>query len=245
MTLSLRDAAGTQDDETRRKIRLAKLDEIRKAWDDLFFVLAGEEVFKKIPGVSDYPAFEKSMRLSLEEAKEPPFTAPPGDLLARLGELLSVDYTPPRTGIDMAGDLISLQDYYRSNFFYPAIEMALDLSFCKLIRAVCVLQAAAQERGIKTLSPTKAKKTKAVSRKTTVLEAFYQIDNKRAKDKSFDWVAETIKNILERKNETAEPDELINIPSKRTIKRDLENDEKALKDLIALGIIKDRTGSVK
>jgi hypothetical protein len=245
MTLSLRDAVSSEDDEKRRKIRLAKLEEISKAWNDLFFIVAGEEVFKKIPGVSDYPSFEKSMRLSLEEAKEPPFTAPPGDLLARLGELLSLDYSPPQAGEHIAGDLINLQDYYRGNFFNPTIEMVLDLSLCKLIRAVCMLHAAAQERGTRTLSPTKARTIKAVSRKTVVLEAFYQIDNKRAKDKSFDWVAENIRNILERKNETAKPDELIIIPSKRTIKRDLEHDKKVLKDLIALGVIKDRTGSVK
>jgi len=251
MAPSLRDAATRVEDEKLRKIRLAKIGEITKAWDDLFFVLKGEEVFKKIPGVSDYSSFEKSMRLALEEDKHQHFTEapfnpqPPGDLLEQLGKLLSVDYAPPHAGKDMAIDLTSLKYYYHCNFFHPTIEMALDLSLCKLIRAICELYAVAQERGIKTLSPTKAKKIKALSRKTAVLEAFYLIDTRRAKDKSFDWVAETIRDILITKNKSAKPEKRIRIPSKRTIQRDLEHDKKALKDLIALKVIKDRTGSVK
>jgi hypothetical protein len=40
-------------------------------------------------------------------------------------------------------------------------------------------------------------------------------------------------------------DKLIKIPSEKTIKRDLEGDKKAKKYFIALGVIKDKTGSVK
>ena len=120
MEPNLRDAAQRVEHEERRKIRLAKIEEITKAWDDLFFVIAGEKVFKKIPG--DYSSFEKSMRQSLIEAghhlKEGhptvvgAYIPPPGDLLNKLGKLLSVDYVPPQDGKGIAVDLIHLREYY-------------------------------------------------------------------------------------------------------------------------------------
>ena len=171
-----------QDDEKRRKIRLAKLEEIRKAWDDLFFVLAGEEVFKKIPGVSDYPSFERSMRLSLEDAnhhhltEKPGTTSPSGDLFKKLGKLLCVDYVPPQDGKGMAVDLIIIRDYYSSNVFIPSVEMALDLSLCKLIANLKNLYAITSQKGKRELTRTKksakAKKDENDKRKEFVIAIY-------------------------------------------------------------------------
>jgi hypothetical protein len=160
MESNLRDVAEVVEHEELSRIRLSKIEEITKAWDDLFFVLAGKDVFKKIPGISDYSSFEKSMRQSLEEAshylpEEPITTPPPGDLLNQLGELLSVDYVPPQDGKGMAVDLIRLREYYRVDFLFPSIETALDLSLCKLIGSVKKLCAIAVQKGERELTRTK------------------------------------------------------------------------------------------
>ena len=256
METNLRDVAQEIAQEMRRQIRRSKLEEIKKAWDDLFFILEGEEVFKRIPGARDYSSFENELRMLLEEAERPhpiiadlfPVTDPPvnvGDLLARLGKLSSVDYAPPKNGKNMAIDLLRLQGHYMIDLLIPEIEMVIDLSLCKLIRAVCVLHAEVNKKGNRTLSPIKAKQMKTASRKIVVLEAFYKIDNKRAKGKSLNWIVEDIKKIIEINNETAESNERMAIPSARTIKRYLEHDKKAMNELIALGIIKDKTDFVK
>jgi hypothetical protein len=114
-----------------------------------FFILAGEEVFKKSPEFSDYASFEESMRQTLVEVggkqrQQGSQTTgnhrnPPRDLLDQGGKLMRLDYTPPQHGKELAVDLLRLQDYYRSNFFHPSMEMILDLSLCKVIRAVCKL----------------------------------------------------------------------------------------------------------
>jgi hypothetical protein len=176
MEPNLRDAAQRVVQEERRKIRLAKIEEITKAWDDLFFVIAGEKVFKKTPG--DYSSFEKSMRKSLEEANQHHLTEapPPIDLFNNLGELLSVDYVPPRDGKGMAFDLIRLREYYRSDFFFPSVEMALDLSLCKLIGNVKKLYAITSQKGerdlTRTKKSTKAKKEETDKRKDFVIAIY-------------------------------------------------------------------------
>jgi hypothetical protein len=242
MATNLRDVAQEVVQEMRRQIRRAKIETIRKAWDDLFFVLVGEEVFKRIPDARDYSSFENELRMLLEKTERPhpiiiadlfPVTDLPdnvGDLLARLGKLSSVDYAPPKNGKNMAIDLLRLQGHYMIDLLIPEIEMVIDLSLCKLIRAVCVLHAEVNKKGHRTLSPIKAKQMKTASRKTVVLEAFYKIDNKRAKGKSLNWIVEDIKKIIEINNETVESNERMAIPSARTIKRYLEHDEKAMND---------------
>jgi hypothetical protein len=137
--------------------------------------MAGKEVFKKISRVyvfkeisGDYSCFEKSMRESLEEAKqhlltEDIATAPLlNDLMNNLGKLLSVDYVPPQTGKGMAVDLIRLHEYYCSDFFFPSVEMVLDLSLCKLIGNVKKLYAITSLTGkrefTRTIKATKVKK---------------------------------------------------------------------------------------
>lgn len=174
MEPNLRDAAQRVEHEERRKIRLAKIEEITKALDDLFFVIAGETAFKKTPG--DYSSFEKSMRKSLEETgyhlKEDPTTAPQlNDLLNNLGKLLSVDYVPAQDGKRMAVDLIRLGEFYRSDFFFTSVEMALDLSLCKLIGNVKKLYAITSHKGERELTRTK-KSTKAKKEDTDKRKGF-------------------------------------------------------------------------
>jgi hypothetical protein len=180
MAPSLRDAVNPKEDIKRREIRLAKIEEIDKAWDDLFFIMAGEEVFKKIP--EDYSSFQKSMRQSLEEARRDlltgkPITAPPsGNLLNKLGELLSVHYNPPQNGEGMAADLRHLREYYCSDFYSSSVEMALDLSLCKLIGNVKKLYAITSQKGerelARTKKSTKAKKDKTNERKGIVIAIY-------------------------------------------------------------------------
>lgn len=167
--------------EERDKIRLAKIEEIRRAWDDLFFIVLGEEVYT---GSVDYTSFEKNMRMAFEKTRQrerdPIETCqitPSGALLKQLGELMSVDYTPPQTGEGIADDLILLRKYYRSNFFFHSVEMALDLSLCKLIGAVNKLCAIAIQRGKRDLKRTKeSTKTKKEQMKITakqIKDTFY------------------------------------------------------------------------
>jgi hypothetical protein len=241
MERNLIEVAELVKQEQRCEVRLAKLKEIKKAWDDLFFILAGEDVFKKMPEVSDYSSFEKRMRKSLEKRtphnliQAPATIHPPGDLLIQVEKLLSVDYSPPQSGEDIMADLIGLAEYYQSDFFSASIEMALDLSLCKLIRLVCTLGATARERGITTLSPTKAKKAKIAPRQTIIFEAFYRITN--LKGKSLSRIAEIISERISSNG--------IKPPSPKTIKRYLTSDNKIKKDLIAMEVIKDKTGSVQ
>jgi len=67
MEPNLREITQGIEHEERAKCRSAKRDEISKAGDDLFFVLAGENVFKKSPQFSDYASFEKGLRSTLEQ----------------------------------------------------------------------------------------------------------------------------------------------------------------------------------
>ena len=111
---------------------------------------------------------------SLEEAKhhhlteKSATTSLSGDLLNQLGKLLSVDYVPPQDGTGMAVDLIRLREYYSSDLFFPSVEMALDLSLCKLIGNVKKLYAIASQKGKRELTrtkrSTKAKKDKSDKR---------------------------------------------------------------------------------
>jgi len=126
MEPNLREAAHEGEHEERAKIRLAKMEEIRKAWDDLFFILAGEEVFKKSHEFRDYASFEESLRQTLEEVGDNQrqkgsqttdnHMKTPRDLLDQGGKLARLDYTPPQHGKELAVDLLQLQEYYRSIF---------------------------------------------------------------------------------------------------------------------------------
>jgi hypothetical protein len=179
MDPNLKDAARWVRNEEQHKIRLAKIEEVMKTWDDLFFILAGEEVFKKSPGVSDYSSFEKSMRSNLEEARKKlkegshteTYHKPPSVLLDQLDKLVSVNYTPPQDAVKIAADLLSLITYYHSNIFLPSIEMILDLSMCKLIRAVSKLFGAAKARGETILTGRKKQKEEIANKKAVTVQA--------------------------------------------------------------------------
>jgi len=223
----------TQED--RRKIRIAKLKEITKAGDDLFFILAGEEVFKKSLKFDNYSSFEKGMRQLIEKARHrhrtegPTTVPPPGDLLNQLKELLSVDYTPPQAGEDMGGDLIALANYYRSNFFVPSIEMILDLSLCKLIGAVNKLCAIAIQKGerelTRTKKSTKAKKEETDKRKGIVI-AIYEHGQEIASGTKFSIVYQVIKDQFKYHQENPNKDCYLGVipkdmkpPHRDTLKR--------------------------
>jgi hypothetical protein len=53
MGLNLREAAGRRELEEGAALRLAKLEEIQQLWEDLFVIVAGEDVFKKCPEFHD------------------------------------------------------------------------------------------------------------------------------------------------------------------------------------------------
>jgi hypothetical protein len=175
----------------RHEVRQEKLKEIMKAWEDLFFILAGEDVYKKYSGGNHYSSFEKRIRQGFEKSwqkhlAEGKFTekdiGPPGVLLDSMGDLLKVNYLPPPAGEDIATDLILLKEYYRSNFFSPSVEMALDLSLCKLIGAVNRLYGAARVRGETILTAKNKQKEEVASSRTAVFEAFHALGIKINQD---------------------------------------------------------------
>ena len=182
MVPNLKDIAKWVEHDERRKIRLAKVKEILKAWEDLFFITTGEEVYKKSPGFDDYSSFEKRMRQSFEKTWQKHFPegkfaegddiGPPGVLLDELKDLLSVNFTPPQDGEEIAINLLLLKEYYRSKFFFPSIEMALDLSLCKLIGAINRLYGAARARGETILTGRKNRRKKLLQTKLLSLRLF-------------------------------------------------------------------------
>jgi hypothetical protein len=233
--------------EDRRQVRLAKLKEILKAWDDLFFILVGEDVFKKMPGVSNYSSFEKGMRQSLEESEHchlmgtPATVHPPDDLLKQVGKLLSVDYAPPQDGKGMAVDLMGLSAYYRSNFISPSIEMVLDLSLCKLIGVVNRMYGATQARGKTILTGRKKQKEEVASSRSVISGAFYELGIKnKPRYQSKRRIAQDIRTYLLSKNQKLPVEEQKNIPSEKTIIRYMELDETIRCDLINMGVVKDK-----
>lgn len=238
METNLSEAARWAEQERRGKIRLAKLEEIRNAWDDLFFILKGEEIFKKSKH-SDYSSFEKTMRQAFEKtwqkhlsernSQESGDVKPPGILLKQLGELLSVNFTPPTDGKDIAVDLIQLQEYYRSNLFFPSIEMALDLSLCKLIGAVNRLYGVARARGETILTGRKKQQKKVTDNIDLTEEAFYHL---KTIPKNLQKIGKSIREYFLSKGKSA--------PSVKTIVRYMESSSKIYNDLIAMGIIKDK-----
>jgi hypothetical protein len=239
-------------EEEWRKIRIAKIEEIGKLWDDLFFIRVGEEVFKKDPGVRDYASFEEIMRQHLEKArqkdslKEGFVTKPPSVLMDELGELLQLDYSPPNDVEDISFDLIRLKVYYNSNLFFPSIERVVDLSLCKLIRSVCKLCGAARARGETILTGRKKQQEDVASSRTAVCAAFNDLGIKnKPRYTSKLRIASDIKNFLISKNKELRPGEQKNIPSVRTIIRYLESDVKVQNDLIAMGVIKDKPTPVQ
>ena len=241
MATNLRDVAQEAVQEMRRKIRRAKISTIRKVWDDLFFVLVGEEVFKRIPDARDYSSFENELRMLLEKTERPhpiiiadlfPVTDLPdnvGDLLARLGKLSSVDYAPPKNGKNMAIDLLRLQDYYMIDLLIPEIEMALDLYLCKLIRTISRLYATAQARGRTILTGRKKQSAIVNYNKAEIEEAFYHIETR---GKSLKKIGENIADYLKSKGKKW--------PSVKTIIRYLKSNDKIRNDLIAEGVITDK-----
>jgi hypothetical protein len=247
MERNLIEVAELVKQEDRRQVRLAKLKEIKKAWDDLFFILPGEDIFKKMPGVSDYSSFEKRMRQSLGKSTPPYLIEAPviiyplGDLLIQVEKLLSIDYVPPQGGEDIAADLMGLADYYHSNFFSPSIEMFLDLSLCKLIGAVNRIYGATKARGETILTGRKKQKKEVDSSKTLVAEAFYNLGIKnKSRYKSKCRIAQDIKDYLISKNIDVSLEEQKKVPSEKTIIRYIESDDKIRNELIKMGVIKDK-----
>jgi hypothetical protein len=235
-----------------REVRVAKLKEILKAWHDLFFILVGDDVFKKMPGVSDYSFFEKKMRRSLEEAqpphlvKAPPTVLPPDDLLKQVGKFLSIDYFPPQDGKGMAVDLMGLAAYYQSNSFSSSVEIILDLSLCKLIGAVNRMYGATEARGKTALTGRKKHKEGVSSSRSLILEAFYELGIKnKARYQSKLRIAHDIREYLLSKNKLLSVEEQKKIPSEKTIIRYIESDDKIRGELIRMKVIKDKATLVQ
>lgn len=171
MEPNLRDVAEEVEREKLREIRLAKIQEISKAWDDLFFILAGTKSFEKFKG--GYSSFEKSMRQSFKEIEynygsDESIRPSSSAITGRLGKLLSVDYVPPQDGKRMASDLIQLGEYYLSDSFVLSIEMVLDLSLCKLIgkiKEICAIEIQKGKRDLERTMNSSIKQKKNMEKK--------------------------------------------------------------------------------
>jgi hypothetical protein len=248
MELDLREVAYQRKLENRATLRLAKQQEMEKVWEDLFFILAGEEVFKKCPEYRDYASFEKSMRATLEAVRkqpQPPFVSPATDSIGDPfpgevppgGSWASLNYTPPEESIELAADFLALQDYYSSPVLRTSLEMILDLSLIKIIRTVSRLLAWAWARADTTLAPVKARKKKVLTRQTDILKAFYSLENSSLKGQTLTGLAAAIGARLISQG--------IKPPSSKTIIRHLQTDVRTRRNLLEFGVMKDKTGSVQ
>lgn len=254
-------------EEQLQAIRYFKLKEIQKAWDDLFAIGLVPVLYKRHPEYVDYKTFERGFRekfkaiwgrnqielakidseiekVILDEEVSIGITLKGiGDNeLEFFDKLLSFDYIPPNNLESISQHLLLMISYYSNgNIFIPFIEMRLDLSLCKLIGAVNRLFGAAKLEGETRLAGRKKQGKGVDSKQNEVFVAFQvlEIKNKpRYKGKS--QIAKAIINYLVSKNKTKPKNEKIKIPSEKTVIRYMNSNEDVRRDLIEMGVIKDK-----
>ncbi len=255
-------------EEELQAIRHYKLQELQKAWDDLFAIGLVPVLYERHPEYMDYKTFEGGFREKFKtfwgsnqivlakmnseiEKMSSDEKLVIGIKLRGIGqdefdlffdELLSLDYTPPPDLQGISQHLLILVGYYSNgNIFIPSIEMRADLSLCKLIGAVNRLYGATKVEGETRIAGRKKQDKNVESSKTEVFEAFQSLgikNNPRYKYKS--QVANAIRKYLTSENNKLPLREQKKIPSGKTIIRHMESNEKIRNDLIEMGVIKDK-----
>lgn len=150
------------DEEELLAIRQAKLKELQGALDDLQIIGMATGLYEKTSTDIDYKTFENHTKETFEfSSGDTKFTSEKIDSV--LGEtsdeeyvyvvikhfgkdkkekifdmLLSPGYTPPHDWREIADHLTMLQLYYFSDFdyYHQVMELYLDLSLCKILRAI-------------------------------------------------------------------------------------------------------------
>jgi len=180
-------------EEEVRAIRHYKLKEIRKAWDDLFFIGIAPELYKNRANYTDYKTFEEGFRKKFDQIyrnnqsiteeillEEDIFNGIKGvkeDLENEMDMLLSLEFIPPQDWRNIANLLQFLITYFGSNIYFPSIEMRLDLSLCKLMKAIGELSVIAGANGAelaRVKKSTSALKSRVEEKKTYVYEIYYR-----------------------------------------------------------------------
>lgn len=250
--------------EEVQAIRHYKVQELKKAWDDLFTIGIVPVLYERHPKYMDYKTFEENFRKKLKVAASNRMLKINSEIEKRdseegvtfaiklegieedefdlFDEILFLDYSPPPDFQDIATHLLILIGYYSNgNIYIPKIEMRADLSMCKLIGVVNRLYGATEARGKTTLSGRKKQEENVASSQIDVFEAFQYLgikDKPRCHTKKR--IAQDIIKYLKAKNEEVGSDEKKRIPSERTVIRYLDSDDKIRNELIEMGVIKDK-----
>jgi hypothetical protein len=251
-------------EEEVQAIRHYKVEELKKAYDDLFTIGIVPVLYEKQPKYIDYKTFEENFRKKLKVAANNRMVKINSEIEKRVSEegvtfviklegmqedeldlfdkMLSLDYSPPSDFQDISTHLLILVGFYiRGNTYIPSVEMRVDLSMCKLIGVVNRLYGATEARGKTTLSGRKKQEENVASSQTDVFEAFQYLGIKnKSRYRTKSRIAQDIIKYLEAKNEEPGSDEKKRIPSERTVIRYLDSDDKVRNDLIEMGVIKDK-----
>ena len=259
-------------EEEVRAIRYYKLQEIQKAWDDLFAIGMVPILYERHPEYMDYKTFEQGFRERFKstwgnseivsagidsEIKKMGSDEKVviGIKLKGIGEdeldlfenkLLSLDYSPPPDWKDIAQHLLILVSYYsHGNIYIPSIEMRVDLSLCKLIGAVNRLYGAAMIKGETRVAGRKRQEKNLESSQAEVFAAYQYLGIKnKPRYNSKLRIAEDIQKYLISENKDESEGKKKKIPSTRTIIRHLESYKETRNDLIEKGLIKDKPSLV-
>jgi hypothetical protein len=255
-------------EEEVQAIRHYKVQELKKAWGDLFAIGIVPVLYERQPKYMDYKTFEEGFRknsnvfwankqtqlLKINSEIEKMDSEEEFNVFAiklkgieedefdLFDKLLYLDYSPPTTLPEISTHILILLGYYSNgNIYIPEIEMRADLSMSKLIGVVNRLYGATEARGKTILSGRKKQDENVASSKIDVFEAFQCLEIKnKPRYNSKRWVAEAIRKYLISKNGEINSQQQKKVPSEKTIIRYLESDDKIRNDLIEMGVIKDK-----
>jgi len=259
------------EDEVRA-IRSYKLQEIHKAWNDLFAIGIVPILYGRHPEYIDYKSFEQGFRERFEttcgntqivSAKidyEIQKIGSDGKVVIGIklrgigedemdlfkNELLSLEYSPPKDWKDIAQHLLILVSYYSNgNIYIPSIEMRADLSLCKLIGAVNRLYGAAMIKGETRVAGRKRQVKNLESSQAEILAAYQYLGiNDKPRYTSKLRIAKDIRDYFVAENDKLLEEEKKKIPSIRTIIRHMESIDEIHSNLIGKGLIKDKPNLV-
>lgn len=227
------------DNETFRKefgkITQAKIKEIREAREGLLYLKLGLPAYSSSEGEttpnfysfmeSNWLQFDGSLLPFFPETKE---ILDEDYISSTLHKLLSVDYVPPKTDVEIAKHLAVLESYYGHQCSCQPLTILdilnnsrLDLSLSKLMKYAYMLFAKGMKKGTTVLTRAKntnlKKKARIEEKKNLVLKEYRHkksagefIGKKRRQ------VATLIKESL---NTFAPPEIIRNLPSLDTIER--------------------------
>lgn len=223
-------------------IRNAKLNEIQRAWHDLFLIGIAPELYKKNPNYIDYETFEERLREQFEvkfgDRQTIINTIDSGikelsdggsfsigikgagiDKSNQMEKLLSLDYVPPQDWIEVADHLLLLGTYYTSDFDYynPIAELRFDISLCKILRVIGSLSVISSLNGKDLARIKKMAKTKSdeVELKKTYVKLIYH-GEKIKETMNLHTVATIIRDEFIKKQEEGTIPEYFPTPKKNT-----------------------------